>query len=84
MGHNWVLSRKEGWQALAQAGQSAGAPDYLPKDDERVIAATPVIGGGEEVSITFDISSLDPNGEYMFFCTFPGHYSLMNGPFIIE
>lgn len=84
MGHNWVLSTKADWQALAQDGQSAGPPEYLPEGDERVIAATSLIGGGEETSITFDISGLDPNGEYMFFCSFPGHYSLMNGAFIIE
>lgn len=84
MGHNWVLSETAHWQALAMAGQSAGAPDYLPKDDERVIAATPVIGGGEETSITFDISGLEAGGDYTFFCSFPGHFSLMNGKFIIE
>lgn len=84
MGHNWVLSETAHWQALAMAGQAAGAPDYLPKGDDRVIAATPVIGGGEETSITFDISSLEAGGDYTFFCSFPGHYTLMNGKFIIE
>ncbi len=84
MGHNWVLSETEHWQQLAMAGQSAGAPEYLPEGDERVIAATPVIGGGEETSITFDISGLEAGGDYTFFCSFPGHFSLMNGKFIIE
>lgn len=84
MGHNWVLSTQSDWQQLATDGQNAGPPDYLPADDERVIATTDVIGGGEETTITFDISGLDPNGSYMFFCSFPGHFSLMNGEFIIE
>lgn len=84
MGHNWVLSETADWQALAMAGQSAGAPEYLPEGDDRVIAATPVIGGGEETSITFDISGLEAGGDYTFFCSFPGHFSLMNGKFIIE
>lgn len=84
MGHNWVLSTQAEWESLAMDGQSAGAPDYLPENDDRVIAATDVIGGGEETTITFDISGLDPDGDYMFFCSFPGHYSLMNGEFIIE
>lgn len=84
MGHNWALSTQADWEQLAMDGQAAGAPDYLPEDDDRVIAATDVIGGGEQTTITFDISGLDPGGSYMFFCSFPGHYSLMNGEFIIE
>ncbi|WP_428100357.1 azurin [Candidatus Rariloculus sp.] len=84
MGHNWVLSTTNDWQAVAQAGQASGPPNYAPEGDERVIAATAVIGGGEEVSITFDISGLEPGGDYTYFCSFPGHFVLMNGNFIIE
>ncbi len=84
MGHNWVLSETADWQAVAQAGQSAGGPEYLPEDDDRVLVATSMIGGGEETSVTFDLSDLDAGGDYTFFCTFPGHASLMNGEFIIE
>ena len=43
-----------------------------------------MIGGGEETSVTFDISGLEPGGDYTFFCSFPGHYVLMNGQFIVE
>jgi azurin len=84
MGHNWVLTATADYQAVAQAGQSAGAPTFLPAGDPRVIAATSIIGGGEETSVTFDISGLQPGGDYTFFCSFPGHYVLMNGKFIIE
>lgn len=84
MGHNWVLTTTADFQAVAQEGQSAGPPDFLPADDDRIIAATAVIGGGEEVSITFDISELEPGGDYTYFCSFPGHFVLMNGKFIIE
>jgi azurin len=84
MGHNWVLSATADYQAVAQAGQAAGAPDFLPANDDRIIAATDIIGGGEEVSIEFDISGLEPGGDYTYFCSFPGHFVLMNGKFIIE
>lgn len=84
MGHNWVLTTTADWQAVAQAGQASGPPDYVPEGDERVIAATGMIGGGEESSITFDISGLEPGGNYTYFCSFPGHFVLMNGSFIIE
>lgn len=84
MGHNWILTATEDFQAVAQDGQNAGPPNFLPANDDRVIAATTVIGGGEEVSITFDISDLEPGGDYTYFCSFPGHFVLMNGKFIVE
>jgi azurin len=84
MGHNWVLSKTADYQALAQAGQGAGAPDYLPAGDTRIIAATKIIGGGEETTITFSTAGLEPGGDYTYFCSFPGHFVLMNGKFIVE
>jgi azurin len=84
MGHNWVLSATADYQAIAQAGQGAGPPNFLPAGDARVLASTPIIGGGQEVSVKFDISKLKPGGDYTYFCSFPGHFVLMNGKFIIE
>ncbi|MGD8322841.1 MAG: azurin [Gammaproteobacteria bacterium] len=84
MGHNWVLTETGDYQSVAQAGQSAGPPNYVPAGDARIIAATALIGGGEETSVTFDISGLETGGDYTYFCSFPGHFVLMNGRFIIE
>lgn len=84
MGHNWVLAATADWQAVAQAGQAAGPPNFVPQGDARVLAQTAVIGGGEETAVTFDISGLSPGGDYTFFCSFPGHFVLMNGKFIVE
>jgi azurin len=84
MGHNWVLTATADYMAVAQAGASAGAPNFLPSGDARVLAATSIVGGGEETSVTFDLSGLQAGGDYTFFCSFPGHYVLMNGKFIIE
>jgi azurin len=84
MGHNWVLASTADWQAVAQAGQAAGPPNFVPADDARVLAATDVIGGGEETTITIDISGLEAGGDYTYFCSFPGHFVLMNGKFIVE
>lgn len=82
MGHNWVLTETSAFQAVASAGTSAGLPnDYVPKDDKRVIAHTKIIGGGETTSVTFSTSQLKKGGDYTFFCSFPGHWSLMNGKF---
>ena len=84
MGHNWVLTKTGDYQAVAQAGQAAGAPNFLPTGDSRVFASTPVIGGGQETSVTFSLAGLEAGGDYTYFCSFPGHYVLMNGKFIIE
>jgi azurin len=84
MGHNWVLSATKDYQGLAQAGQAAGPPNYVPAGDARTLATTAVIGGGQEVTVKFDISKLTPGGDYTYFCSFPGHFVLMNGKFIIE
>jgi len=48
-------------------------------DDERVIGATDIIGGGEQTSTTFSVEGLSKDEEYMFFCSFPGHIGIMKG-----
>src|SRR5690349_16453957 len=80
MGHNWVLTETSAFQAVANAGMSAGLPNnYVPKDDARVLAHTKVVGGGESTSVTFPTSKLKKGGDYTFFCSFPGHSALMKG-----
>src|SRR3954468_15199307 len=85
LGHDWVLARNSDVSALARAGVAAGFEHgYLPPDDRRVIAATKVIGGGEETTITFSTADLDPGVDYAFFCSYPGHTSTMRGRFQID
>jgi azurin len=80
MGHIWVLTETSAFQPVATAGMSAGLPNnYVPKDDKRVIAHTKVIGAGETTSVTFPTSALKKGGDYTFFCSFPGHWSVMKG-----
>lgn len=85
MGHNWVLSMTDNMQGIVQDGMNAGLDNqYLKPGDDRVIAFTDVVGGGESTSITFDVSKLEKGGDYSFFCSFPGHYALMKGKFIVN
>ncbi|WP_134942871.1 azurin [Pseudomonas syringae] len=80
MGHNWVLGKEADAQAITTDGMSVGIDkDYVKPDDTRVIAHTKVIGAGEKDSVTFDVSKLDLAEKYQFFCTFPGHISMMKG-----
>jgi azurin len=80
MGHNWVLSKEADMQPIATDGLSAGIDkNYLKEGDARVIAHTKIIGAGETDSVTFDVSKLNPSEQYGFFCSFPGHISMMKG-----
>ncbi|EJM66041.1 azurin [Pseudomonas sp. GM50] len=80
MGHNWVLSKEADMQAIATDGLSAGIDkNYLKEGDARVIAHTKVIGAKETDSVTFDVSKLNAAEKYGFFCSFPGHISMMKG-----
>jgi azurin len=61
---------------------SAGIENsYVKPNDDRVYAFTKVIGGGESTSITFSTASMTPGGDYSFFCSFPGHWAIMQGKF---
>ena len=80
MGHNWVLSKEADMQPIATDGLGAGIEkNYLKEGDARIIAHTKVIGANEKDSVTFDVSKLDANEKYGFFCSFPGHISMMKG-----
>jgi azurin len=83
MGHDWVLARTADYVAVANAGLAAGpAHNYQPTGDKRVLAATRVIGGGESTTVKFSTAALQPGGDYTFFCSSPGHWSVMKGRFL--
>jgi len=85
MGHNWVLTNTADFMPVAQAGGGAGlGNNYVPVNDARVIAASAVIGGGAETSVTFSGALLSAGGDYTFFCSFPGHYMIMKGSFVVR
>ena len=82
MGHDWVLARESDMSAIVNAGMAAGFKHgYLPENDKRIIAATRVVGGGETATVTFSTSLLQEGARYVFFCTSPGHSSVMHGAF---
>ena len=82
---NWVLTATSDYEATATAGANAGLDnEYVLPGDQRILAATGLIGGGEETSVGFDVSKLEPGGDYTYFCSFPAHYVLMKGKLIVE
>lgn len=80
MGHNWVLSKTADMQGAAADGIQAGLDkNYVKAGDARVIAFTKIIGGGETDSASFAPGKLKAGESYTFFCSFPGHSSIMKG-----
>lgn len=82
MGHNWVLlTQGTDIPEFGGAAVSAKDNDYIPEGTDKVIAHTKMIGGGETATVEFEVPE---KGTYDFICSFPGHYSLMKGKFIVE
>lgn len=80
MGHNIVIAKSSDVDAVARDGWSSGADNgFLKPGDDRIIVHTDLIGGGEETSTTFDVAKLKGEESYSFFCSFPGHITLMKG-----
>lgn len=79
MKHNVVLlttAESSVVSRVGQAGTQAADNEYVPEDDA-ILAHTALADPGETVSVTFTAPS-DP-GEYQYLCTFPGHYTMMQG-----
>ena len=87
MGHNVVIL-EQGDDIIefgADVGDHGGGmhdefvPDAL---HDRVIAFTAMIGGGETAPIEFQAP--EEPGEYLFLCSFPGHFGQMTGVMVVE
>lgn len=80
MGHDLVIAKSEDVDGVAKDGATAGAEnDFIKAGDERIIANTKLIGGGEEATIKVDTGKFSAGNKYEFFCTFPGHLAMMRG-----
>jgi azurin len=67
MGHNIVVSAESEMKNVIADATKA------------VIVATKLIGGGESTEVTFSTSKLKKGTKYKFYCTFPGHSTIMQG-----
>ncbi|WP_067144781.1 azurin [Pseudotamlana agarivorans] len=82
MGHNFVLLKK-GVDLTDFGTEAATATDseFIPNDGDDVIVHTKLIGGGESTTIEFNAPE---SGDYDFLCSFPGHFMIMKGKFIVK
>lgn len=83
MGHN-VVVLQPGTDLPAFGGEAIKAVDseYIPATfASSIIAHTKLLGPGETDAIEF---TLDSKGVYLFVCSFPGHYGVMQGKIVAE
>ena len=85
MAHNWVLLKRE-TDALnfVTKGLQHADNDYIdPNLENKILAATEMLGGGESDTITFQAP--EEKGTYEYVCTFRAHYQAgMKGKLIVE
>ncbi len=78
MKHNIVIVKKG---TSMKVGQAAISTMGVPPKTADVLAASDIAGPGKTVTVEF---ATPPAGEYEFVCTFPGHFAMMKGAFIVE
>jgi azurin len=77
MGHNFVMLDKTvntgNVTRFLDAASTEASHDYVPPSSKDVLAHTKLLGPGESDTVTFDAPQVA--GEYLYICSFPGHYS---------
>jgi azurin len=78
MGHNFVLLDRAINTGNVQASfldkaSTEASHDYVPPGDKNVLAHSKLLGPGESEVVTFNAPYIP--GEYLYLCSFPGHYS---------
>ncbi len=82
MQHNLVIGQMGSKEIIGAAADKmitqsdAADKNYVPNIPE-VIASTPMVNPENKVRIKF--TAPDKQGDYPYVCTFPGHWSIMNG-----
>ncbi|MEM1057336.1 MAG: plastocyanin/azurin family copper-binding protein [Bacteroidota bacterium] len=83
MQHNVVVLNTDDDEVVNRIGvaaQAAAETDYIP-DDPMILAHTAMSGPGETVEVTFTAPAAP--GRYRYICTFPGHYTIMQGTMVV-
>lgn len=79
MPHNIVFVNSEAdITAVGLAALEASKTDYVPQDEsDRIFGYTAMAGPGETVSVTIQVP--EERGSYPYICTYPGHFTVMQG-----
>ena len=77
MGHNFVLLDKsvneQNVTTFLDKASTEAAHDYVPTGAREVLAHSKLLGPGETDVVTFTAPFVP--GDYLYLCSFPGHYS---------
>ena len=77
MGHNFVLLDRAvnvgNVQTFLDKASTEAAHDYVPPGAKEVLAHSKLLGPNETETVTFTAPFVP--GEYLYLCSFPGHYS---------
>jgi len=78
MGHNFVLLDRtlnagNVQSAFLDKASTEASHDYVPPGAKEVLAHSKLLGPGESETVTFHAPYIP--GDYLYLCSFPGHYS---------
>jgi azurin len=77
MGHNFVMLDRTVNTGNAQkwldTASTEASHDYVPPGSKDVLAHTKLLGPGESETVTFNAPFI--TGDYLYLCSFPGHYT---------
>ena len=77
MGHNFVLLdrsvNEQNVTKFLDAASTEAAHDYVPPGSKEVLAHSKLLGPAETDTVTFNAPQIP--GDYLYLCSFPGHYS---------
>lgn len=79
--HNIVIVKQGSEKEVAMEGINLKDKNYFNPDNANVIAGSGVAGPGQTVSVEFTAPEA---GNYSFICTYPGHWTKMQGTLIVE
>ena len=80
MGHNIVfLETKNLQKVISKINMSHGIENGFLPEMEEVLFKSKMIGGGQETNFELDLNIFTRGKEYIFICSFPGHFALMQG-----
>ena len=82
MPHNIVFVNSEAdITPVGIAALEASATEYVPQNEmNRIFGYTAMAGPGETVSVTITVP--EEPGTYPYICTYPGHFTVMQGTLI--
>jgi len=77
MGHNFLLLdrsvNEQNATKFLDAASTEASHDYVPPGSKEVLARTKLLGPDETDTVTFNAPQIP--GQYLYLCSFPGHYS---------